>query len=139
MNASFKNLVSSALTAATAYGVAITGLQGHCKGDDATVVRAKLIGPVGEFYGVKVLASVGKGNASGSVKLDADAPKYEAARKALQRLTKDILGEKAKADGVTVPRAVQAAFDAAWAMAAKYEQAGKIAATALAKAKATAV
>ena len=139
MNASFKNLVSSALTAVAAYGVAITGLQGHCKGDDATVVRAKLIGPVGEFYGVKVLASVGKGNASGSVKLDADAPKYEAARKALQRLTNDILGEKAKDAEVTVPRAVQAAFNAAWLLASKYEQACKIAATALAKAKAAAV
>ena len=133
---SIKSLVNTALNAAATYGKAVDGLKAAYIGQDATAVRVGLMPHVAEFYDVKVLASVGKGNAGAGVKLDADAPKYEAARKALQRLVKDIIGGGNVRDEIEVPRAVQAAFSAAWALVAKYEHAGQIAATALAVAKA---
>ena len=134
---SIKALVHAALNAAAAYGKSVAGLKPAYIGQDAATVRVGLMPHVAEFYDVKVLASVGKGNAGGRIKLDSGAAQYEAARKALQRLVKDIIGGgDAAREEIEVPRAVHAAFDAAWALVAKYEHAGQIAATALAKAKA---
>jgi len=133
---SIKALVNTALNAAATYGKAVEGLKAAYIGQDAAAVRVGLMPHVGAFYSVRVVQSAGKGNASAGIKLDADAPKYEAARKALQRLVKDIIGKGAAREEIEVPRAVQAAFDAAWALVAKYEKAGQIAAAALATAKA---
>jgi len=133
---SIKSLVGAALTAVAAYGKAVEGLKAAYIGQDVAAVRVGLMPHVGAFYGVSVVQSAGKGNAGAGVKLDSGAPKYEAARKALNRLVNDIVGKSAARDEIEVPRAVQAAFSAAWALVAQYQHAGQIAATALATAKA---
>lgn len=131
----FINAINAALNAATAYGKAIEDAR-QCpevKGKGEDVVRAALLPIVAKFYAVPVIDGAGK--AQGKKVLDKDAPKYEAAKKALQRLLADIMGKGSdKGEELQVPKHI-AALAAQLAQAcAEYEQSRKLASTALANA-----
>lgn len=107
---SVQSNVTKALTSAHAYGEAINALKQDCKGKDRDTVRSLMLKPVANFYSVPLND---KGN------LDRDAVKYEAAKKALQRLLGDVCGkaEHAKTETVKVSKAkVDAAVELAAGM-----------------------
>jgi hypothetical protein len=76
----------------------------------------------------------GAGKAEGTMVLDKDAPKYEAAKKALQRLVKDIVGASNDKVEVEVPAELLAAAEKLAKLAAQYEGARSLASKALAQA-----
>jgi hypothetical protein len=76
----------------------------------------------------------GAGKAEGTLVLDKDAPKYEAAKKALQRLVKDIVGASNDKVEVEVPAELLAAAEKLAKLAAQYEGARSLASKALAQA-----
>lgn len=129
----FATHITTALNAATAYGAAIDSAR-QCpevKGKGEDVVRAALLPIVAGFYAVPVVDGAGK--AQGKKVLDKDAPKYEAAKKALQRLLADIMGKGSdKGDELEVPEHIAALAAKLARACAEYEQARKLAATALA-------
>lgn len=130
---SINTLVVDALDAAGSYGVAIASLKAALRGQLSPQVREALLAPVARYYKVALVAKErGEG-----VRLDVEAKGYEAAKKALQRLTKDIIGATAseKAE-LEVPTHILKAAAALVAMCAEYEEAGRVLATALATAKA---
>lgn len=92
MTSRINTLVISALTAATAYGRDIDALRNALKGQDVPAVRAALLEPIAGFYKVALVAKErGEG-----VTLDTEAKGFEAAKKALSRMTKDITGTAVK-------------------------------------------
>lgn len=131
----FINAINAALNAATAYGKAIEDAR-QCpevKGKGEDVVRAALLPIVAGFYAVPVVDGAGK--AQGKKVLDKAAPKYEAAKKALQRLVADIMGKGSdKGDELEVPEHIAALAAKLAKACAEYEQARKLASTALANA-----
>lgn len=88
MTKAIQTQVTNALTAATAYGDAIAALRKALHGQEAQAVRAEILPHVAKFYSVALVLS----ERTGDNVLDKDAPKYEAAKKAVQRLCKDIVG-----------------------------------------------
>jgi hypothetical protein len=134
MTQAINTLVSTALTAAHAYSDTIaklrTQLKGHLSPDE---VRTTLMPYVAGYYKVALVAKErGEG-----VRMDADAPKYEAAKKALQRMTADIVGKSANhKDELAVPADVLAAAAKLVKLCNEYEGAGRLIATAIAQAKA---
>ena len=130
---SIKSNVSIALTSVAAYAKAVQGLRNELQGRDATQVRATLLPHVAAFYSVAVIDGAGK--ATGTKVLDKDATKYEAAKKALQRLGADILGKSAnKAEEVAIPASVQRLAKLLALECAKYEGARSLASKAVAEA-----
>ena len=128
-----KTSVYAALNAAKSYAAAIEELQGAFKGKPADDVRIGLLPYVAEFYSVSVLN--GEGKSKGKKVLDSDAPKYEAAKKALQRLVKDIVGgSSGKAEEIEIPAELLAAAAKLAKLANEYEGARSLAAKALAAA-----
>lgn len=120
MSKSINAFVASALTAATAYGVAVDGLRAALQGQTAAEVRAAIIEPVAAFYAVPLVDKVrGEG-----VTLDTDAVKFEAAKKALQRLVDDICGKTAakKAEHVTISPEARALLEQLDALYATYPE-----------------
>jgi hypothetical protein len=89
MTQAINTQVINALNSATAYAAAIAKLRTTFRGQLSPDVRTGLLPYVAAYYKVAVVD--GK-RGSG---LDQGATKYEAARKALQRLTKDIVGASA--------------------------------------------
>jgi len=133
MNASIQSHVSAALTAAGAYSVSIDALRSALKGQLSPEVRATLLPYVATFYGV---ALVDKERGEGKT-FDVNAKKFEAAKKALQRLTADIVGKsKAQAEELEVPAEMLALARKLVKLGNTYEQAGKLIAAAIATAKA---
>lgn len=65
--------------------------------------RAVLLPMVARFYGVAVVE--GQGKATGSMVMDSESAKYEAAKTALRRMLDDIYGGEGKAEPVRVTRA----------------------------------
>jgi hypothetical protein len=129
MTNAINTLVTSALTAAHAYGTSIDKLRTALKGQDVPAVRATLMPYVAGFYTVPVLPltrgeGVGmceytnKAKTERRTEADADAVPvkgYEAAKKALQRLTKDVMGvavDKTVSEPVQLTRAQRAAIRA---------------------------
>ena len=136
MTSSIKSLVTSTLNAAGAYGKGIDALRTALttKGTMSPVdVRAELLAPVAAFYGVAVLAKVrGEGYT-----LDKDAAGFEAAKKAIQRMTTDIVGKVAKETAeLEVPAEMLALARKLVKLGVAYEQSGKLIAAAIALAKA---
>jgi hypothetical protein len=129
-----RSTVHAVLTAAFAYAEGIESLRATYKGQPADVVRAALLPEVASFpkYAVPVVA--GSGKAEGTMVLDKDAPKYEAAKKALQRLVKDIVGASNDKVEVEVPAELLAAAEKLAKLAAQYEGARSLASKALAQA-----
>ena len=125
--------VTNALTAANAYNEAVVALRKDFKGKATDAVRTGLLPHVAAFYAVPVVDGAGK--ATGTKVLDKDATKYEAAKKALQRLTKDIVGATdGKAEEVEIPAELLAAAAKLAKLAAQYEGARSLASKALAQA-----
>ena len=98
--------INNALASAQAYAAAIESARKDAKGMTRDAVRIAILPTVAAFYGVAVKA--GEGKAEGTKVLDKDAPKYETARKALQRLLSDIVpsDSSAKKEVVTAPKAL---------------------------------
>ena len=92
--------VTKALNAAHSYGEAIEQLKKDCAGKSRDDVRAAMLPAVAAHpkYNVKVVDG----------KLCPESPKYETARKALQRLVSDVCGieSSAKHEPVAVPAKV---------------------------------
>ena len=65
--------------------------------------RAKLLPLVAKFYSVAVVE--GQGKATGSMVMDSESAKYEAAKTALRRMLDDIYGGKGKAEPIHVTSA----------------------------------
>ena len=88
MTNAINTLVISALTAAHAYGTSVDKLRTALKGQDVPTARATLLPYIAGYYKVALVAKTrGEG-----VTMDTNAPKFEAAKKALQRLTHDVVG-----------------------------------------------
>jgi hypothetical protein len=98
--------INNALASAKAYASAIESARKDAKGMTRDAVRIAILPTVASFYAVPVKA--GEGKAEGTKVLDKDAPKYETARKALQRLLSDICPSEssAKKEVVTAPKAL---------------------------------
>jgi len=100
---------SGALHCADLYGETIAFMRGKLKGKSEDVVRATLLPVVAAHYDNIPLVD-GAGKAQGKKVLDKDAPKYEAAKKALQRLIADIMGKGSdKSDKYEIPEDMLAA------------------------------
>lgn len=129
---SLSSNIKSALASASAYASAIDGARKDAKGMTRDAVRVIVLPLVGEHYGVTVKA--GEGKAEGTKVLDKDAPKYETAKKALQRLLNDVCGAQSsgKQEEVEVPaEIIEAALKLA-KLAKKYEGAKSLASKAVA-------
>jgi hypothetical protein len=134
MSKAIRSTVHAVLQAAFDYSEGIETLRTTYKGKPADVVRTALLPEVASFpkYAVPVVA--GSGKAAGTMVLDKDAPKYEAAKKALQRLVKDICGESNNRDEVEIPAELLAAAAKLAKLAAEYENSRSLASKALAQA-----
>jgi hypothetical protein len=100
MTASINTQVIAALSAAHAYGKAIATLRTALKGQLSPEVRDTLLPYVAGYYKVALVAKTrGEG-----VTLDTEAKQYEAAKKALQRMTKDIVGGSVDRTVVEAPK-----------------------------------
>jgi hypothetical protein len=127
--------VHAVLTAAFAYGAGIESLRATFKGKAPDAIRAALLPDVASFPKYAVPLVPGAGKAEGKLVLDSEHKNYEACRKALGRLVKDIVGgASAKAEEVEVPAEVLAAAEKLAKLCAQYEGARKLASTAIAQA-----
>ena len=135
MSKAIRSTVHAVLQAAFAYGEGIESLRTTYKGQTAEAVRAALLPEVASFpkYAVPLVAGAGK--AVGTMVLDKDAPNYEACRKALGRLVKDIVGaSNDKSEEIEVPAELLAAAAKLAKLAQQYEGARSLASKALAQA-----
>jgi hypothetical protein len=135
MSKAIRSTVHAVLQAAFAYGEGIESLRATYKGQTPDAIRAALLPEVASFpkYAVPLVAGAGK--AVGTMVLDKDAPKYEAAKKALQRLVKDIVGKSDdKSEEIEVPAELLAAAAKLAKLAQQYEGARSLASKALAQA-----
>ncbi len=135
MSKAIRSTVHAVLQAAFAYGEGIDSLRATYKGQTTEAIRAALLPEVASFpkYAVPLVAGAGK--AVGTLVMDKDAPKYEAAKKALQRLVKDIVGESDnKSEEIEVPAELLAAAAKLAKLAQEYEGARSLASKALAQA-----
>jgi hypothetical protein len=138
MSTSIYTLVSKALTSVHAYRDAVEGLRAALKGQVSPEVRAAVLSEVARFYEVKLVASE---RGEGQV-LDADAPKYAAAKQAVYRLVKDIVGKTAHSKTahskpeLKVPANILEAARKLVALCAEYEEAARLVSTALATVRA---
>ena len=121
---SIKSNVTAALTAAHAYGKAIDALRTDCAGMERDAVREALLPPVAAYYAVEVIDG----------KLNREAAKYEAAKKALQRLLKDVCPSSETKEEVAIPAELLKAAKVLAELAAKYEGSKSLASKALATA-----
>ena len=129
------NTVHAVLAAAFAYGAGIDTLRATFKGKSPDAIRAALLPDVASYpkYAVPLVAGAGK--AEGKLVLDSEHKNYEACRKALGRLVKDIVGGgSAKTEELDVPAEVLAAAAKLAKLCAQYESARKLASTAVAQA-----
>lgn len=127
-------MVSNALNAATAYGSAVEGIRTALKGQlSPDAVRAALLEPVAAYYKVSLVAKTrGEG-----VTWDIENAKFETAKKAHQRLVKDVLGKSvSQSEELAVPAHIAKLAAQLVAAAAEYEGAAKLVATAIANARA---
>ena len=131
----FINAINAALNAANVYVDAIAEARNcpEVKGKSEEAVRAALLPVVAAFYAVPLID--GDGKAKGRKVLDKAAPKYEAAKKALQRLLGDLMGKGSdKGEELEVPEHIAALAAKLAKACAEYEQARKLASTAIAAA-----
>jgi len=120
---SIKSNVTAALTAAHAYGDAIAALRKDCAGMERDAVRKAVLPPVAAFYKVEVVDG----------KLNSEADNYEAARKYLLRLLKDVCPSSNTKEETEVPAELLKAAAVLAKLAAKYEGARSLASKALAQ------
>lgn len=121
---SIKSNVIAALNAATSYGDAVAALRKDCKGLDKPAGREALLPCVAAYYKVEVVEG----------KLSTESAKYEAAKKALQRLLKDVYPESSAKEEVAIPAEILKAAKALALLCAEYEGAKSLAAKAVGRA-----
>ena len=121
---SIKSNVIAALKAATSYGDAIAALRKDCKGLDRAAGREAMLPCVAAYYSVEVVDG----------KLSTESKSYEAAKKALQRLLKDVYPESSAKEEVAIPAEILKAAKALALLCAQYEGAKSLAAKAVGKA-----
>jgi hypothetical protein len=121
---SIKSNVLAALKSAHAYGDAIAALRTDCSKLEKPEAREAILPCVAAYYAVEVVEG----------KLSTESAKYEAAKKALQRLLKDIYPEANTKEEVAIPAEILKAAKALAALCAEYEGAKSLAAKAVGKA-----
>jgi hypothetical protein len=121
---SIKSNVIAALKSAHAYGDAIAALRADCSKLEKPEAREAILPCVAAYYGVEVVEG----------KLSTESAKYEAAKKALQRLLKDIYPESSTKEEVAIPAEILKAAKVLAALCAEYEGAKVLAAKAVGKA-----
>lgn len=137
MKATTQTTVHAVITAAFAYGDGIAQLRKDFKGKDAQAIRTALLPHVASHPKYQVPVVKGEGKAEGTMVLDKEHKAYEACRKALQRIVKDILGESSgasEAEEIEVPEEILKAAQRLAKLCAEYEGARKLASTAVAQA-----
>jgi hypothetical protein len=135
MSKAIRSTVHAVLTAAFAYGEGIESLRTTYKGQTTEAVRTALLPEVASFpkYAVPLVAGAGK--AVGTMVLDKEHANYEACRKALSRLVKDICGASDdKSEEIEIPAELLAAAAKLAKLAQEYEGARSLASKALAQA-----
>ena len=135
MKANTQTTVHSALDAAHAYGDRIAELRKVYTGKTADEVRTAILPFVASYSKYQVPVVKGEGKAEGTKVLDKTHEKYEACRKALQRMVNDIVGKTSDAtEEIEVPEEVLKAAQRLAKLCAQYEGARKLASTAVAQA-----
>jgi hypothetical protein len=135
MKATHTTTVHAVITAAFAYGEGIEQLRKAFKGKERDVISKAIIGDVASHPKYLVPLVKGEGKAEGTMVLDKSHAKYEACRKALQRVVSDIMGKSAGSqEEVEVPEEVLKAAERLAKLCAQYEGARKLASTAIAQA-----
>jgi hypothetical protein len=135
MKASTQSTVHAVINAAFAYGEGIEQLRKTFKGKERDVISKAIIGDVASHPKYLVPLVKGEGKAEGTMVLDKTHAKYEACRKALQRIVSDIMGKSAGSqEEVEVPEEVLKAAERLAKLCAQYEGARKLASTAIAQA-----
>jgi hypothetical protein len=130
-----KTLVHSALSALNTFEEKVEALRALYEGKTPEAIRAALLPDVASFPKYAVPLVKGAGKAEGTMVLDAEHPKYEACRKALNRLVSAILGkEGGKSEELEVPAEILAAAQKLAKLCNEYEGARKLASTAIAQA-----
>jgi len=132
---SLQSIIHNALNAAYAYNDEIVKARETLKGKGADEVREALLPIVASYPKFMVPLVDGQRKAAGKKVLDSTHAKYEAANKALQRLVKDILGvTKGQTEELAVPAHIAKLAAQLAAACNEYEEARKLANTALAAA-----
>jgi len=126
--------VTKALASAKAYGEAVALAVKAAEGMPRDAVRVAIMPTIGEFYSVALVE--GSGKAEGSKVFDNEAKSCEAARKALQRLLKDILGTESNGhqEELEIPEEILKAAKRLAKLCNEYKGARKLASTAVAQA-----
>jgi len=135
MKASTQSTVHAVIKAAFEYAEGIEQLRKTFKGKERDVITKAIIGDVASYPKYLVPLVDGEGKAKGTKVLDKTHAKYEACRKALQRIVSDIMGKSAGSqEEVEVPEEVLKAAERLAKLCAQYEGARKLASTAIAQA-----
>jgi hypothetical protein len=92
MKMSIKSNAIKAMESKTTYAAAIAALRKDFGRKAKDTVRATLLPIVAAQYSVAVVTGAEKSKSAGKPVLDSDSGKYEAARKMLQELVRDITG-----------------------------------------------
>lgn len=124
--------ITTALNSALAYGEAIDAARREAKGMTRDAVRDVILPITSAKFAVAL--KDGEGKAKGTKVLDKDATKYEACKKATQRLLKDICGDASsgKQEEIEVPAEIIEAAKKLAKLAQKYEGARSLASKAVA-------
>jgi len=133
---STKTTVHAVITAAFAYGEGIASLRIAFKGKARDAVTKALLPEVASHPKYLVPLVPGERKAAGTKVLDKTHANYEACRKALQRIVKEVLGEQgsSKTEEMEIPEAILKAAAQLAKLCAEYEGARKLASTAVAHA-----
>jgi len=137
--ANTQTTVHAVINAAFANGEGIEQLRKTFKGKARDVVTKALIGDVASHPKYQVPMVQGTGRFEGTMVLDSEHAKYQACRKALQRIVSDIVatessGATEPAEEIEIPAAILAAAEKLAKLCAEYEGARKLASTAVAQA-----
>jgi hypothetical protein len=128
--------VHAALDSCFTYAEKIATLQAAFKGKTAEAVRASILPDVASYPKYSVPLVAGSGKAEGTKVLDKEHAQYEACRKALGRLVSAIVGKASSGakEEIEIPAEVLAAAEKLAKLCAKYEEARKLASTAVGQA-----
>jgi hypothetical protein len=135
MSTKLHTIIHTAINHAFAYEEQIELARTELKGKGEADVRLALLPIVASYPKYNVPMVDGKGKAEGKKVLDSTHPKYETAKKAYNRLVADIMGKTAgKGEGLAVPAHIAKLAKALAEACKEYEQARKLASTAVAEA-----
>jgi hypothetical protein len=135
MKASTQSTVHAVIKAAFEYAEGIEQLRKTFKGKERDAITKAIIGDVASYPKYLVPLVDGEGKAKGTKVLDKTHAKYEACRKALQRIVNDIMGKSSAAkEEIEVPAEILAVAAKLAKMCAEYEDSRKLASTAVAQA-----